>query len=127
MSTATGRPPLPKQFADAERAWAAMETFLDPTEADALKHSGLERELEAQRRELIRKLLQAHLDARELTEIRAMQLAGRGSCRAAATECAAALAAGSTYQARTRLSTTITRSRGDLPSEESYRIRARRA
>jgi hypothetical protein len=51
-------------FADAERALAAMETFLDSAEADALKHSDLERALDAQGRELIRKLLQAHLDAR---------------------------------------------------------------
>jgi hypothetical protein len=51
-------------FAEAERAFGAMETFLDSAEADALKHSDLERVLEAQGRELIRKLLQAHLDAR---------------------------------------------------------------
>ena len=51
-------------FAEAERALVAMETFLDSAEADALKHSDLERALEAQGRELIRKLLQAHLDAR---------------------------------------------------------------
>ena len=52
------------RFAEAERAFAAMETFLESPEADALKHSDLERALEAQGRELIRKLLQAHLDAR---------------------------------------------------------------
>jgi hypothetical protein len=51
-------------FADAERAFAAMETFLESAEADALTHSDLERVVEAQGRELIRKLLQAHLDAR---------------------------------------------------------------
>jgi hypothetical protein len=51
-------------FADAECAFAALETFLDSAEADALKHSDLERAVEAQGRELIRKLLQAHLDAR---------------------------------------------------------------
>jgi hypothetical protein len=51
-------------FADAERAFAALETFLDSAEADAMKHSDLERALEAQGRELMRKLLQAHLDAR---------------------------------------------------------------
>jgi len=51
-------------FADAERAFAALETFLDSAEADALTHSDLERELDAQGRELMRKLLQAHLDAR---------------------------------------------------------------
>jgi len=55
--------PAPR-FAEAERAFAAMETFLDSAEADALKHSDLERALDAQGRELIRKLLQAHLDAR---------------------------------------------------------------
>lgn len=57
-------PTLPNRFAEAERAFAAMETFLDSAEADALKHSDLERVLDAQARELIRKLLQAHLDAR---------------------------------------------------------------
>ena len=57
--------PMPATpFADAERAFGAMETFLDSAEADALKHSDLERAMEAQGRELIRKLLQAHLDAR---------------------------------------------------------------
>lgn len=57
--------PLPAtHFADAERAFAAMETFLDSAEADALTHSDLERALETQGRELMRKLLQAHLDAR---------------------------------------------------------------
>lgn len=52
------------RFAEAERTFAAMETFLDSTEADALNHSDLERALEAQARELVRKLLQGHLDAR---------------------------------------------------------------
>jgi hypothetical protein len=51
-------------FADAERAFAALERFLDSAEAEALTHSDLERTVEAQARELIRKLLQAHLDAR---------------------------------------------------------------
>jgi hypothetical protein len=51
-------------FAEAERAFAAIETFLDSAEADAMKHSDLERALDAQGRELMRKLLQAHLDAR---------------------------------------------------------------
>ena len=52
------------RFAEAERAFAALETFLDSAEADALKHSDLERALDAHGRELIRKLLQAHLDTR---------------------------------------------------------------
>lgn len=52
------------RFVEAERAFAALETFLDSAEADALKHSDLERALDAQGRELIRKLLQAHLDTR---------------------------------------------------------------
>ncbi len=57
-------PTLPSRFAEAERAFATMETFLDSAEADALKHSDLERTVEAQARELVRKLLQAHLDGR---------------------------------------------------------------
>jgi hypothetical protein len=64
MRAAVCCPTRPSRFADAERAFAAMEMFLDSAEADALKHSDLERALEAQARELIRKLLQAHLDAR---------------------------------------------------------------
>jgi hypothetical protein len=61
---AEGCPGLATRFAEAERALVAMETFLDSAEADALKHSDLERALDAQGRELIRKLLQGHLDAR---------------------------------------------------------------
>lgn len=56
-------------FAEAERTFAAMETFLDSAEADALTHSDLERAVEAQGRELIRKLLQAHLDARASSRV----------------------------------------------------------
>lgn len=63
MAAACGPTPAP-HFADAERAFAAIETFLGSAEADAMTHSDLERELEAQGRELMRTLLQAHLDAR---------------------------------------------------------------
>ena len=68
MATACGPTPA-TPFADAERTFAALETFLDSAEADALKHSDLERAVEAQGRELIRKLLQAHLDARASSRV----------------------------------------------------------
>jgi hypothetical protein len=55
--------PAPR-FAEAERRFAALETFLDSAEADGLTHSDLERAVETRVRELVRKLLQAHLDAR---------------------------------------------------------------
>lgn len=68
MATACGPTPA-TPFADAERTFAALETFLDSAEADALKHSDLERAVDAQGRELIRKLLQAHLDARASSRV----------------------------------------------------------
>jgi len=51
-------------FAEAEQEFGNITTFLCSQEASSLTHSDLERELEAKGRELIRKLLQAHLDLR---------------------------------------------------------------
>lgn len=51
-------------FAAAEQQFAAVVTYLSSGEARALTHSDLERELEAQGRELLRRLYQGHLDAR---------------------------------------------------------------
>src|ERR671922_868604 len=51
-------------FAAAEQEFGNITTFLRSQEASSLTHSDLERELEAKGRELMRKLLQAHLDLR---------------------------------------------------------------
>ena len=51
-------------FAAAQQQFAAVVTYLSSGEARALTHSDLERELEAQGRELLRRLYQGHLDAR---------------------------------------------------------------
>ena len=51
-------------FAEAEAEFGNITTFLCSQEAGSLTHSDLERELEAKGRELMRKLLQAHLDMR---------------------------------------------------------------
>ncbi len=51
-------------FAAAEQEFDKITTFLRSQEAGSLTHSDLERELEAKGRELMRKLLQAHLDLR---------------------------------------------------------------
>jgi hypothetical protein len=51
-------------FAAAEQEFAELITFLRSPEAGSLKHSDLERILEEKGRELMRQLLQAHLDQR---------------------------------------------------------------
>lgn len=51
-------------FAESEREFDHVKTFLLSTGARDLNHSDLERALEAKGRELIRKLLQEHLDQR---------------------------------------------------------------
>lgn len=51
-------------FAEAEAKFAALVGQLQSAEAQAMTHSELERELEEKGRELLRSLLQAHLDTR---------------------------------------------------------------
>ena len=51
-------------FAAAEQEFDEITTFLSSQEAGSLTHSDLERAMEAKGRELMRKLLQAHLDTR---------------------------------------------------------------
>lgn len=51
-------------FGDARECFAAMETYLVSKEACGLTESDLERELEKRGRELMRQLLQAHLEVR---------------------------------------------------------------
>ncbi len=57
--------PVMDPFAAADQAYAAITEFLRSEEAWQVKHSELERELEGMGRELMRKLLQAHLDLRQ--------------------------------------------------------------
>jgi hypothetical protein len=51
-------------FAEARESFGAMETYLGSKEACSLRESDLERELEKRGRELMRQLLQAHLEVR---------------------------------------------------------------
>lgn len=57
--------PLADPFAAADQANASISEFLRSKEACQVKHSELERQLEGMGRELLRKLLQAHLDLRQ--------------------------------------------------------------
>jgi hypothetical protein len=57
--------PVADRFAAADQAYAKISQFLGWEEAYQVKHSDLERQLEGMGRELMRKLLQAHLDLRQ--------------------------------------------------------------
>ncbi len=57
--------PVADPFAAADQAYATITEFLHSKEACQVKHSELERQLEGMGRELMRKLLQAHLDMRQ--------------------------------------------------------------
>lgn len=57
-------PRVAEPFAAPEQAFGTITTFLHSEEACSLTHSDLERQLDAMGRELMRKLLQAHLDLR---------------------------------------------------------------
>src|SRR5215469_9431122 len=57
--------PVVDCWAAANQAYATICTFLRSEEARQVKHSDLERQLEGMGRELIRQLLQAHLDLRQ--------------------------------------------------------------
>jgi hypothetical protein len=57
--------PVADPFAAADQAYATITQFLGSQEARQVKHSDLERQLEGMGRELMRKLLQAHLDLRQ--------------------------------------------------------------
>src|SRR5437667_4093569 len=54
--------PVADPFAAADQVYATITEFLRSEEARQVKHSELERQLEGMGRELMRKLLQAHLD-----------------------------------------------------------------
>lgn len=64
MVSALPSPAVDGWFAAAEQEFDDITAFLRSPEANALTHSGLERTLEAKGRELMRKLMQAHLDLR---------------------------------------------------------------
>jgi hypothetical protein len=57
--------PVENPFAAADQDYAAITEFLSSKEAWQVEHSELERELEGKGRELLRKLLQAHLELRQ--------------------------------------------------------------
>jgi hypothetical protein len=57
--------PVVDPLAAANQAYATICTFLRSEEARQVKHSDLERQLEGMGRELMRQLLQAHLDLRQ--------------------------------------------------------------
>src|SRR2546422_3483458 len=57
--------PVADPFAAADQTYATISEFLRSEEARQVKHSELERQLEGMGRELLRKLLQAHLDMRQ--------------------------------------------------------------
>ena len=57
--------PVADPFAAADQAYATITEFLRSEEAWQVKHSELERQLEGMGRELMRKLLQAHLELRQ--------------------------------------------------------------
>ena len=57
--------PVADPFAAADQTYATITEFLRSEEARQVKPSELERQLEGMGRELLRKLLQAHLDVRQ--------------------------------------------------------------
>jgi hypothetical protein len=57
--------PVADPFAAADQAYASITEFLRSEEVRQVRHSELERQLEGMGRELLRKLLQAHLDLRQ--------------------------------------------------------------
>jgi hypothetical protein len=57
--------PIADPFAAADQTYATISQFLGSEEACQVTHSDLERQLEEMGRDLMRKLLQAHLDLRQ--------------------------------------------------------------
>jgi len=75
-------PRLGEPFAAAEQQFARITTFLRSGEAWSLTHSDLERTLEAQGRELLRQLLQGHLELRRPGDVAEPVRAADGGVRA---------------------------------------------
>ena len=63
-------------FARSQEAFAQIEGWLDGPEAARLEHAALEEQLEARGREVLRLLLQDHLDLRAAREQRLAQVRG---------------------------------------------------
>ncbi|GAC1458877.1 MAG: hypothetical protein PVSMB1_08760 [Gemmatimonadaceae bacterium] len=63
LATARAAPPADR-FAEAEATFSALVNRLQSQETARMSHSDLETLLEQQGRELMRQLLQAHLDSR---------------------------------------------------------------
>ena len=57
-------PPAPAPYASAETAFAETKAYLSSREALEMSESDLERELHRRGQELMRKLLEGHLDQR---------------------------------------------------------------
>ena len=68
------------EFAAAREQFAQMEAFLVSDEAHSKTHSELERELEQQGRELLRRLYQAHLERWAPGEATAAVRDAQGQC-----------------------------------------------
>ena len=66
------------EFAASREQFTQMEAFLMSDEAHSKTHSELERELEQQGRELLRRLYQAHLELRAPGEAAFGEVAVRG-------------------------------------------------
>jgi hypothetical protein len=60
--------PIADRFAEFDQTYATISQFLGSEEACQVTHRDLGRQLEAMGRDLMRKLLQAHLDLRQLGE-----------------------------------------------------------
>ena len=64
MNTLAALSPLEQAYDQARENFEHIVGYLDSEEASSMTHSELERELEKKGRELMRKLLQEHLDNR---------------------------------------------------------------
>ena len=76
--------PAPAPYAAAEAAFAEAKAYLSSREAQQMSESNLERELQRRGQELMRKLLQGHLEQRSPGEAAGPGHGGR-RCRALAT------------------------------------------
>ena len=64
MNALAALSPLERTYEQARENFEHIVGYLDSEEASSMTHSELERELETKGRELMRKLLQEHLDNR---------------------------------------------------------------
>ncbi|MBK5249399.1 MAG: ISKra4 family transposase, partial [Actinomycetales bacterium] len=71
----------PDGFAEARERFETILDWLDGAASSVLDHGELERELDSQGRELLRRLLQDHLELRAIREIRVEVLGADGARR----------------------------------------------